>query len=50
MIFAILNLGKDGLNPEDDRPIALRSVCYKLLEKFVLNSIKLVVEKSLGIE
>lgn len=49
-IVAILKPGKEGLNPEDYRPIALLSVCYKLLERLIHNRIKPVVEELLPIE
>lgn len=49
-IIAILKPGKTGKHPEDFRPIALLSVCYKLLERLILNRIKPIVEEKIPVE
>lgn len=49
-IVDILKSGKHGTLPEDYRTIILLSICYKLLERFVLNRIKPIAENCVPIE
>ncbi|KAL4083147.1 hypothetical protein QTP88_028477 [Uroleucon formosanum] len=49
-IIAIIKPGKSNDRPENYRPIALLSVCYKLLERIIYNRISPIILNTIPVE